>query len=361
MKRRDFLKATGVAATVGLAAPAIAQSPSTIRWRLVTGYPRTIDILWGTIERFAKTVSDATDGRFQIQPFAAGEIVGPFQVLDAVSSGTVEVAHTSSYYYIGKDPMFAPFTGLPFLMNARQHNAWLYFGGGNELADKFYAKYNMVAFPAGNSGAQMGGWFRKEINNISDINGLKFRVAGLAGTIYSKLGAVPQQIAPGDLYPALERGTIDAADWSSPHDDEKLGLVRVAPYYYYPGFLESSGAAHLFINKELWDKLPTSFQAVVKSAAMAANQEMLARYDAYNPSALRRLVAAGAQLRAFSNDIILAAHKATEQVYEELSGRSPDFAATLAHMSAFRNEQNPWWQISEYAFDGVNLRLRSQR
>jgi TRAP-type mannitol/chloroaromatic compound transport system substrate-binding protein len=360
MKRREFLKTTsGGMAAAAISAPAIAQSAGTVRWRLTTGYPRSIDVLFGVIDNFAKSVSEATEGRFQIQTFAAGEIVGAFQAVDAVSDGTVEMAHTSSYYYIGKDPMFAPFTGLPFLMNARQHNAWLYFGSGNELADEFYAKHNMVAFPAGNSGTQMGGWFRREINTVEDLKGLKFRVAGLAGNIYAKLGVVPQQIPPGDTYPALERGTIDAADWVGPHDDEKLGLVRVAPYYYYPGFLESSTVAHIFINKGHWESLPPSYKAVVRSAAMAANLEMLARYDTYNPKALRRLVGAGAQLRAFKQDIITECYKAADQVYEELSARSPDFKRILAHMRAFRADQVLWWQVSESSFDSINARLRS--
>jgi TRAP-type mannitol/chloroaromatic compound transport system substrate-binding protein len=360
MRRRTMLASGPALAAAALASPALAQGNPAIRWRLVTGYPRSIDVLFGVIDNFARAVSEATDGKFAIQTFAGGEIVPALQAVDAVANGTVEMAHTSSYYYLGKNPMYAPFTGLPFLMNARQHNAWLYFGGGNALADAFYATQGLVAFPAGNSGAQMGGWFRKEINGLADLQGLKFRVAGLVGSIYAKLGVVPQLIAPGDSYPALERGTIDAADWVGPHDDEKLGFVRVAPYYYYPGFMESSVVAHVFINKEHWDALPSAYKSIVRTAAMAANLEMVARYDAVNPPALRRLIGAGAKLRVFNPEIISACYRAANEVYAEIGARSPEFTRVLAHMQAFRDEQMPWWQISEYAADGVNIGIRGR-
>src|ERR671913_54541 len=250
MKRRQFLKAAGVGvAATAIAKPAIAQSAPEIRWRLSSTFPKSLDTLYGAAENFSKYVSEASDGKFQIQAFAAGEIVGTFQAFDAVSNGTVEMVHCPGYYFLGKDPAFAVFSDIPFALNARQKNAWLYQAGGNDLVNQFLAKYNVHAIPGGNTGTQMGGWFRKEIRTVQDLQGLKMRIAGLAGQVMAKLGVVPQQIPGGDIYPALERGTIDAAEWVGPYDDDKLGFAKVAPFYYYPGFWEGGPAIHLFVNQ----------------------------------------------------------------------------------------------------------------
>ena len=267
MKRRQFLQTAAVgAAATAVAAPAIAQSMPEVKWRLQSGFPKSLDTIYGAAEIIAKFVSEATDGKFQIQPFAAGEIVGTPQIADAVGSGTVEMGHTCSYYYFGKDPTFAIGTALPFGLNARQQNAWLYHGGGNDLLNEFYAKHNLYGMPAGNTGVQMGGWFRKEIKTVQDLQGLKMRIAGLAGQVMAKLGVVPQQIPGGDIYPSLERGTIDAAEWVGPYDDEKLGFSKVAPYYYYPGFWEGGPSIHLFVNQAKWKELPKAYQAILTTA-----------------------------------------------------------------------------------------------
>ncbi|WP_457094503.1 TRAP transporter substrate-binding protein, partial [Microvirga sp. P5_D2] len=278
MKRRQFLQAATVgAASTAVAAPALAQSMPEIKWRLQSGFPKSLDTIYGAAEVIAKYVSEATDGKFTIQPFAAGEIVGTPQVADAVGSGTIEMGHTCSYYYFGKDPTFALGTAAPFGLNARQMNAWLYHGGGNDLLNEFYAKHNLYGMPAGNTGVQMGGWFRKEIKTVDDLKGLKIRIAGIAGQVLAKLGAVPQQIPGGDIYPSLERGTIDAAEWVGPYDDEKLGCSKVAPYYYYPGFWEGGPTIHLFINNAKSKELPKSYQASLSAAAGYANNDMLAK------------------------------------------------------------------------------------
>jgi len=236
MKRRNFLATAGAGLAAGaVAKPAIAQSSPEIRWRLTSGFPKSLDTIYGGADFLAKFVSAATEGKFQIQPFSAGEIVGTFQAADAVSSGTVEMSHTAAYYYVGKDPTFAAAAALPFTLNARQLNAWNYYGGGIGLVNEFMAKHNLYALPGGNTGTQMGGWFRKEIKTVQDLQGLKMRIAGVAGQVMQKLGVIPQQVAGGDIYPSLERGTIDAAEWIGPYDDEKLGFHKVAPYYYYPG------------------------------------------------------------------------------------------------------------------------------
>ncbi len=226
MKRRQFLKSAGLglAATSAVAAPAIAQSMPEVKWRLTSSFPKSLDTLWGASETFAKYVSEATDGKFTVTPFAAGEIVPALQALDAVQNGTVEMCHTAAYYYVGKDPTFPLFCAVPFGLNTRQQNAWFYDGGAQKLMDEFTKKFNIVSLLGGNTGAQMGGWFRKEIKEVADLSGLKMRIAGLAGRCCGKLGVVPQQLAGGEIYPALEKGTVDAAEWVGPYDDEKLGF-----------------------------------------------------------------------------------------------------------------------------------------
>jgi TRAP-type mannitol/chloroaromatic compound transport system substrate-binding protein len=359
MKRRQFLAATGSVAMANMvAAPAIAQSMPEIKWRLTSGFPKSLDTLYGGADVLAKFVSEATDGRFQIQPFAAGEIVGTFQALDAVGNGTVEMAHTSSYYYIGKDPTFAFASAAPFTLNARQQNAWMYHGGGLDLYNQFYAKHDVYMLPGGATGAQMGGWFRREVRTLEDLKGLKFRIAGLAGQVMSKLGVVPQQIPGGDIYPALERGTIDAAEWVGPYDDEKLGFHRVAPFYYYPGFWEGPGMVHFFFNQQKWNELPRHYRAVVQAAAGYVTVDMLAKYDALNPAALKRLVGAGAQLRPFPQEVMEAALTASTELYDEISAVNADFKKVYEQMKAFRGEEYLWFQLAEYTFDNFMIRAR---
>src|SRR5437660_6186825 len=326
MKRREFLKvaATGMAASV-VAAPAIAQSTPTIKWRLTASWPKSLDTLYGACETFAKAVSEATDRKFQVQAFAAGEIVPGLQVLDAVQNGTVEIGHSAMYYYIGKDPTWALFCAVPFGLNGRQQNAWFYDGDGMKLMNEFSKKFNAYCLVAGNTGAQMGGWFRKEIKTVDDLKGLKMRIGGWAGKTLQKLGVVPQQIAGGDIYPALEKGTIDAAEWVGPYDDEKLGFYKVAKYYYYPGWWEGGTANHTQVNLQKWNELPKSYQAILRAAAGAANIEETARYDARNPAALKRLVANGAQLRPFPQTVMEACLKASNEVNAETSASNPDF------------------------------------
>ena len=229
-----------------------------------------------------------TQGAFKIQVFAAGEIVGGLQAADATAAGTVECCHTASYCYWGQDPTFALAIAIPFGLNARQQNGWFYFGGGNEMLNEFYATRGLYAPPLGNTGAQMGGWYRKELNTLGDLKGLKMRIGGFGGKVAEKLGIVPQKIAGGDIYPSLEKGTIDGCEWVGPYDDEKLGFYKVAPYYYYPGWFEGRAALHLMVNKSAWEGLPDHFKRALTVAAQAANVNMLASYDQKNPAALNR-------------------------------------------------------------------------
>ncbi|WP_088346887.1 MULTISPECIES: TRAP transporter substrate-binding protein [Rhodomicrobium] len=352
MHRRALLKTAAASLAAGaLAAPAIAQTSPEIRWRLTSSFPKSLDVTYGGAEVFSKMVAELTDNRFNIRVFAAGELVPGLQALDAVSNGTVEMAHSVSYYYVGKDPTFAIASSVPFGLNARQQNAWLFQGGGNEAFNEFYAKYHVYGLPMGNTGAQMGGWYRKEIKSVADLSGLKLRVGGIAGQVMAKLGIVPQQLAGPDVYPALERGTIDGVEWVGPYDDEKLGFVKVAPYYYYPGWWEGGSSLHGFINLEKWSGLPKSYQSAVVAAATYANTWMQARYDAKSPPALKRLISEGAKLRPFPADVMDAAYKASQELYTEISATNADFKAMIERMTAFRDEQYAWWQVAEYGYD----------
>lgn len=361
MKRRQFVQTAGLGLAAGaIAKPAIAQSMPEVRWRLSSTFPKSLDTLYGGAESFSKYCSEMTDGKFQVQVFAAGEIVGMPQALDAVSNGTVEMVQGPGYYWVGKDPALALMADIPFALNARQRNAWLYHGGAQDLVNEYVAKFNVHTLPGGNTGTQMGGWFRKEVKTVADLQGLKFRTAGINGQVFQKLGAVPQQIAGGDIYPALERGTIDACEWVGPYDDEKLGFHKVAPFYYYPGFWEGGPTVHLWFHKPKWDELPKQYKAVAESAAAHANIDMTAKYDARNPAALRRLVAGGAQLRPFSQEIMDAGLKASNELYDEISAKNPDFKKLYESLRAFRNEEYLWWQVAEYSFDNYMIRSRAR-
>jgi TRAP-type mannitol/chloroaromatic compound transport system substrate-binding protein len=359
--RRRVLAGAGLAgAASAVAAPAIAQTAPTVRWRLTSSFPKQLDTIYGTAQTFARYVSEATDGRFQIQTFAAGEIVGGLQALDTVQSGAVECAHTPVYFYVGKEPAFGLGTGIPFGLNARHQHSWWHFGGGDKILGDVFARFGCVGFACGQSGTQMGGFFRKELQTVADLNGLKFRIGGLGGQVLAKLGVVPQQIAGGDVYPALERGTLDAAEFVGPYDDEKLGLSQVAKYYYAPGWWEGGAMLHLLVNQAKWNELPKSYQAIVTQACEAANNWMINKYDTVNPQALRRMIATGTELRVFPQAIMEAALKAANEYYAELSAKSPDFKRGYDSLVAYRGEVLPWWQLNEFAFDNFMVRTRGR-
>jgi TRAP-type mannitol/chloroaromatic compound transport system substrate-binding protein len=359
MKRRQFLKTAGVGlAASAVAAPAIAQSTPELKWRLTTSWPKSLDVPFSAAETISKYVAEATDNKFQIQTFAAGEIVPPFQVVDAVGNGTVEMGHTAAYYFIGKDPTFALYCSVPFGLNSRQQNAWFQDHGGQDMLNEFGKKFNVYAIAGGNTGTQMGGWFRKEIKTVEDFKGLKMRIGGWAGKTMIKLGLIPQQIPGGDIYPALEKGTIDAAEWVGPYDDEKLGFYKVAKYYYYPGWWEGGTALHFFINNDKWAALPKAYKALLTVAAGYANMDVQAKYDSRNPQALKRLLAAGAILRPFSTPIMEACLKASTEVNSETSAVNPAYKKIWESQQAFRNDENLWWQVAEYTYENFMIRTR---
>ena len=359
MKRRYLLKAAAAGSlATAIASPAIAQSSPKVTWRLTSGFPKTLDTIYGAADEFTKIISDATDGNFQIQTFAAGEIVPMPEAADAVSSGTVEMAHTASYYYWGKNAAYALGTAIPFGLNARGINAWYYHGGGIDMMNEFYHGQGLHVFPGGNTGVQMGGWWRKEIKSLDDLQGVKMRIGGMGGKVMEALGVVPQQIPGGEIYPALERGAIDAAEWVGPYDDEKLGLNKVASYYYYPGFWEGGPTLNFMINLAKWNELPKNYQAILATAAATANQSMLAKYDAKNPGALKSLIAGGAQLRAYPDDMMSKAFEAANALYAKLSAENPEFKKIYDNQVAFRNEANLWNQVAELSFDVFMIRNR---
>jgi TRAP-type mannitol/chloroaromatic compound transport system substrate-binding protein len=358
MKRRDFIKVTGLGAVgaAAVAAPAIAQSMPEIKWRMPTSWPKSLDTLYGGAEMMAKMVGEATDNKFQIQTFAGGEIVPGLQVLDAVQNGTVEIGHTASYYYFGKDPTFTFGSAVPFGPNMRINQAWYMLGGGREVLNEFYKKYNVVSLLAGNTGCQMGGWFRKELAGPDDFKGLKFRIGGFAGRVLQKLGAVPQQIAGGDIYPALEKGTIDAAEWVGPYDDERLGFYKVAPHYYYPGWWEGGPMLLSFVNLDKWNALPKYYQSVLEQAGHYANNWMMARYDQANPLALKKLLANGAKLHAFPPAIMQACLKAARELHSEVAASNADFKKVHESLSAFSSNGYQWFQVAEVGYDNFMAR-----
>jgi TRAP-type mannitol/chloroaromatic compound transport system substrate-binding protein len=384
MQRRDFLTKAAVGATVvGLAAcgkkeepktaapvpapapastaapvftgaPAVKGSLPEVKWRLTSSFPKSLDTIYGGADVLANRLRAMTGGKFDIRVFPGGEIVPGLQALDAVQQGTVEVCHTCSYYYVGKDKTFGFGTSIPFGMNARQINAWIYYGGGQKLLDEFYGNYNVLSFAGGNTGVQMGGWFRNEIKSLADVKGLKIRIAGLGGNVFSALGAVPQQIAGGDIYPALEKGTIDGAEWVGPYDDEKLGFYKVAKNYYYPGWWEPGPVIHFFVNKKEWDKLPKEYQEAFQAAAYEANVTMMAEYDHKNPAALSKLLQAGVKLQAYPKDVLDAAYKAAQELYADEAGKNPAFKKIFTEYDKYRKTQNAWFSLAENRMDSFS-------
>ncbi len=356
MQRREFLKKASLGAALAASASAVqaqAQSGSlpTVSWRMSSSFPKSLDTLYGGAEFLTKRVAAMTGNKFQIKLFAPGEIVPALQILDGVQNSTIELGHTAGYYYVGKNPAFAFDTTLPFGLNTRQQNAWMYYGGGLELMRELYKEYGVVNLPAGNTGAQMGGWFRKEIKGVADLKGLKMRIPGLQGQMLAKLGVVPQQIAGGDIYTALEKGTMDAAEWVGPYDDEKLGFVKVAKYYYYPGFWEGTAQLSMLVNQKKWDELPPEYKAVLEAAAAESNLHITAEYDTRNVDALRRLIAQGAQLRAFPRTVLDAAYNAAFELYDELAAKSPQFKRIYGPWKAFRDNEYAWFRVAEHNFD----------
>jgi TRAP-type mannitol/chloroaromatic compound transport system substrate-binding protein len=352
VQRRRFIHHSGLAGVLAAgAAPAMVHAQSNLRWRLASSFPKSLDTIYGGAELFAKKVGEMSGGKFQISVHPAGELLPPFGVVDGVQAGTVEMAHTVPYYYFGKDETFAIGAAIPFGLNSRQMSAWTFQGNGLKLMREFYAKYNIINFPGGNTGVQMGGWYRKEIKSLADMKGLKMRIGGFAGRVIERMGAVSQNIPGGEVYQALEKGTIDAAEWIGPYDDEKFGFYKVAPNYYYPGWWEGGPQIDFFINTQAYAKLSAEYKAMIEAAAAVAHIDMQARYDAKNPAALKTLVKAGVKVLPFPKPVLDEAFKQSMQLYDELSAKNPNWKKVYEDYSAFRREQNLWFRFAESSFD----------
>jgi len=352
MDRRSVIKHAGLAGVIAAAsAPALVQAQANIRWRLTSAFPKALDTIYGAAETFSKHVKELSGGKFEISVHAAGEIVPTPGLVDAVQNGTVEMGHTAPYYYFGKDETFALGCAIPFGLNSRQMSAWMYDGNGLKLMRDFYRNYNIVSFPMGNTGAQMGGWFRKEIKSVNDIKGLKFRVGGFAGKVIERMGGVPQNIPGGEIYTALEKGTIDAAEWVGPYDDLKLGFYKVAKNYHYPGWWEGGPQLDLYVNTKAYDTLSADYKSIIENAAAYAHTEMQAKYDARNPTALKQLVGSGAKLVAFPKDVMEASFKESMALYSDISSKNPNWKKVYEDYAKFRADANVWFRFTEARFD----------
>ena len=322
-----------------------------IRWRLTSAFPKALDTIFGAADVFSKQVKAMSGGKFEISVHPSGELVGGFGQVDALQNGTVEMAHTAPYYYFGKDPTFALGCAIPFGLNSRQMTAWYQEGNGQKLMREFYNNFNIISFIGGNTGAQMGGWFRKEIKSVADLKGLKFRTGGFSGVIWEKIGGVAQSIPGGEIYTALEKGTIDAAEWVGPYDDEKLGFNKVAPFYAYPGYWEGGPQLDFFINTKAYNALSADNKAIIEAASAMAALDMQAKYDARNPAALKRLVAGGTKLFRFPKEMIDTAFKASMDTYADLSTKNPAWKKVYEDYAVFRRDQNVWFRFAEAGFD----------
>jgi len=352
MERRSFVRQAGLAGVLAAgAAPAIVHAQANIRWRLASSFPKPLDTIFGAAEVFAKKVSDMTGGKFQIAIHAGGELMPPLGVVDGVQNGTVEMAHTAPYYFFGKDETFALGCAIPFGLNSRQMTAWMVEGNGMKLMREFYRNYNIVNFQGGNTGAQMGGWYRKEIKGMADIKGMKMRIGGFGGKVLERIGGVPLNLPGGEIYSALEKGTVDAAEWVGPYDDQKLGFNKVAPFYAYPAWWEGGPQLDFYVNSKAYDALSPEYKAILEAATAVAHTDMQAKYDAKNPAALKQLVGSGTKLFRFPKDVMDAAFKEAMALYSELGTKNPNWKKVYEDFAVFRRDQNLWFRFAEAGFD----------
>ncbi|WP_026100714.1 TRAP transporter substrate-binding protein [Synechococcus sp. PCC 7336] len=364
MKRRSLIR-TGVltAGTAAALAACGSQSTSTssgpaiqtdtapnIKWRMASSYTPSLDTVYGGSEFFIERVKQLTDGRFEMTLYAAGEIVPGLEVLDAVQQGTVHAGHTNSYYYRGKNAALAFDTAVPFGFSYRQQNAWLYEGGGLELVNELLSDFNIISFPGGNTGTQMGGWWNKEVNSAADLQGINMRIPGLGGVVMERLGVNVQNLAGGEIFQALQLGTIDAAEFVGPYDDEKLGLDKAARIYYYPGWWEPASQYSFYFNIDEWNKLPDTYQYALESAAAETHANIMARYDARNPGAIASLLDRGVELKRFSNNLMAASRRAAFEVYEELAADDATYNKVYSAWKEFRENSNRWFAASELGY-----------
>lgn len=341
------------------AAKATSNPDQVFHWKMVTTWPPNFPIFQEGVDRLASDLRTMSRGRLDIQVYAAGQLVPALGIFDAVSQGTVEMGHGAAYYWAGKVPAAQFMSSVPFGMTAKDMHAWLYWGGGLDLWRELYKPYNLVPFPVGNSGVQMGGWFNKEINSLADLKGLKMRIPGLGGKVLSAAGGSPVLMAGGELYTALERGTIDATEWVGPFHDERLGLQRAAKYYYYPGWHEPGTELELIINQPAWDSLPEDLKKMVETAATANSLLMHSHFEELNLKALAELRQRGVDIREFPADVLAELNQLSTRALDELAQQDPTFKRVYDSYQSFRAQAADWDNISEGAYRRAVERLRS--
>ncbi len=361
MDRRQFMHAGGlIAATGALAACSEApQSASNgvskpaldLKWKMVTSWPINFPGLGTGATQLAELIGRMSGGRLTIKVFGGGELVPAFEVFDAVSQGTAQMGHSGAYYWKGKAEAVQFFSAVPFGMNAQEMNGWLYHGGGLELWRELYAKFNLLPFPAGNTGVQLAGWFRKEIQSVADLQGLKMRIPGLGGEVLARLGGTPVNIPGAELFTAMQTGAIDATEWVGPYNDMAFGLHTVAQYAYYPGWHEPGPTLECMINKTAFESLPDDLQAIVESACRAVNDDMLANYTAQNQRALETLTNEhGVQFKRLPADVLTALREASAAVVAEIAAKDPFTTRVNESYQAFLSSARRYHQVSEVAF-----------
>ena len=352
MDRRSLIKRAGIAGVLSAGVAPAVHAQAAVRWRLASSFPKSLDTIFGSAEKFSQTVKALSGGKFEVSVHPAGELMPAFGVVDALEKDTIEMAQSAAYYFSGKSPIFAFSCAVPFGLTTVQNSAWKNYGNGRKLLDAFFAKYNFRTLSAGNTTTQMGGWYRKEIKSPADLKGLKMRLGGgVFGETMAKLGVVAQNMPAGDVYQALEKGTLDATEFVGPYDDEKLGFNKVAPFYYYPGWWEGGADLEFFINNKAFEKLSPENKAIITAAAALAAQDMTAKYQAVNPQALKRLVAGKTQLKLFPKSVMDAGFNASQEVYAEHSAKSPEFKQIFEDMRAFQRDQILWNRFSEFPFN----------
>jgi TRAP-type mannitol/chloroaromatic compound transport system substrate-binding protein len=362
MNRRQFVKAGSTAAAAGAlaacgggpapqAAVADTSAPATrLQWKMVTSWPTNFPGLGAAAARLAEMIGRMSGGRLTVKVYGGGELVPAFEVFDAVSQGTAEMGHAAAYYWKGKAEAAQFFAAVPFGMNAQEMNGWLYHGGGLELWRELYAKFDLVPFPAGNTGVQLAGWFRKEINSVEDLKGLKMRIPGLGGEVLARLGGAPVNIPGAELYTAMQTGALDATEWVGPYNDLAFGLNKVAQYAYYPGWQEPGSTLECTINKRAFESLPDDLQAIVEGACRAVNDDMLADYTAQNHRALETLIKEGTQFRKLPDDVIQALRETSAKVVAEIAAKDEFTTRVYESFQAFRDSARRWHEVSEVAF-----------
>ena len=324
------------------------QTTQQYNWRLVTSWPKNFPGLGLAPENFAKLVDGMSGGRLKIHVYGAGELVPALGVLDAVSTGSVEMGHTAAYYHKGKMPASPFFTGVPFGMNVMEQNAWIHYGGGLELWRELYKPFNVIPFAGGNTGMQMGGWFNKEIRTIDDLAGLKMRIPGIAGEIFSRAGGTAVTIPGGEIYTSMQTGVIDATEWVGPYNDRSFGLHEVGTHYYYPGWQELSAMLEFEVNQDAWDQLPADLQKIIEGAARAINQDMLDEYVARNGIALDDLAQdSGIVPKPYPDEVLIRLHAISMDYFDEVAATDPEFERIYDSYRSFMGRTSKWLRLSE--------------